>query len=170
MTIRRRLTTGALLIAAANAACYRYVPISLGTAGSNDEVRVRITENAAARLSKDLGAFVTEVDGQFAPQGRDSVSVAVPIDRAYHGMTVGTTTQLLFLGRSEVVEVRKRQFDRARTILVTAGTVVGFGLLAAAVVQLADPNPNSEDGPPAPPPSPSRIPRSHGLTIRIPIP
>ena len=159
-----------LLIAAANAGCYRYVPISLGAAGSNDEVRVRITEDGAARLSKELGAFVTEIDGQFAPQGRDTVSVAVPIDRAYRGMTVGTTTQLLFLGRSEVVEVRKRQFDRTRTILVSAGAVVGFGLLAAAVVQLVDPNANSPETVPPPPPSPSRIPRSHGLTVRIPIP
>jgi hypothetical protein len=158
------------LAAAANAACYHYVPVSLETAGSNDEVRVRVTADAAARLTKDLGAFTTEIDGQFAPQGRDSVSVAVPIDRAYRGMTVGTTTQVLFLGRSEVVDVRKREFDRARTILVTTGAVVGFGLLATTVVQLADPNPDSQDGRTPPPPNPSRTPTRHGFTVRIPIP
>jgi hypothetical protein len=57
-----------------------------------------------------------------------------------------------------------------RTTLVSAGVVVGFGLLAAAVVQLADPNPDSQDGPPAPPPSPTRMPHWHGLIVRIPIP
>jgi hypothetical protein len=161
---------GALLIAATNGACYRYAPVTLGAAASSSEVRVRVTEAAAARLSPDLGAFTTEIDGQLAPQGADSVSVAIPIERAYRGITVGTTTQTLYLGRSEIVEVQRRQFDRVRTTLVSAGVVVGFGLLAAAVVQLADPNPDSQDGPPVPPPSPTRIPRRHGLIVRIPIP
>ena len=169
MSICRR-TIGALLIAATNAACYRYAPISLGTAPPSSEVRVRVTDAAATRLSPDLGAFTTEIDGQIAPQGSDSISVAVPIDRTYRGFTVGTTTQTLYLGRSEIVEVRTRQFDRVRTTLVTAGIVIGFGVLAAAVVQLADPNPDSQNGPPMPPPSPTRIPRWHGLTVRIPIP
>ena len=169
MSIRWR-TIGALLMAAANAACYRYAPVPLGAAPASSEVRVRVTEAAAARLSPDLGAFTTEIDGQIAPQGTDSVSVAVPIERAYRGVTVGTTTQTLFLGRSEILEVRKRELDRGRTTLVTAGVVVGFALLAAAVVQLADPNPDSQDGPAMPPPTPTRIPRWHGFTVRIPVP
>jgi len=156
--------------AAASGACYRYAPIELGAAASSSEVRVRVTDDAAARLSKELGAFVTEIDGQLSSQGPDSVSVAVPIERAYRGFTIGTTPQTLFLGRSEIVEVRKREFDRVRTTLVTAGVVVGFGVLAAAVVQLADPNPDSQDGLPNPPPAPTRIPRVHGLTVRISIP
>lgn len=168
MSVRGR-TIGALL-AAANVACYRYAPITLGAAPPASEVRVRVTDGAAARLSKDIGAFVTEIDGQLALQGPDSVSLAVPIDRAYRGVTVGTTMQTLFLGRSEVVEVRKREFDRTRTTLVSVGAVVGFGLLAAAVVQLADPNPDSQDGLPMPPPAPNRIPHRHGLTMRIRIP
>lgn len=155
---------------AASSACYRYVPVSPGTIAPNDEVRIHVTDDAAARLSKDLGAFVTEIDGQFAPQGSDSVSIAIPIDRQYHGMTVGTTSQVLYLGRSEVVDVRRREFDRRRTILVSVGAVVGFGVLAAGIVQLADPNPDSQEQPPPPPPSPSRVPARHGFTLRIPIP
>ena len=152
------------------AACYRYVPIAPDAAASRDEVRIRLTEDAAARLSKDLGAYVTEIDGQFAPQGADSVAITIPIERQYHGMTVGTTSQVLYLGRSEVVEVEKRQFDRARTALVTAGTVVGFGILAAGIVQLTDPNSDSQDHPPPPPPSPARFPAGYLLKVRIPIP
>lgn len=159
-----------LIAGTAHVACYRYVPISPATAAPNGEVRIRITEDAAARLSKELGAYVTELDGQFAPQGADSVSVAIPIERAYRGMTVGTTSQVLYLGRSEVVELRKRQFDRARTMLVSAGAVVGFGLLAAAVVQLTDPNSDSQDRPPPPPPTGARIPVGYGFRIRVPIP
>jgi hypothetical protein len=165
-----RLIAALLLAGVADAACYRYVPIAPATAASNAEVRVHITEDAAARLSKELGAYVTELDGQWAQQGADSVSVSIPIERTYNGMTVGTTSQVLYLGRSEVVDVRRRQFDRARTVLVSAGAVVGFGLLAAAVVQLADPNPDSQEPPPPPPPTPVRIPISHLFTVRIPVP
>ena len=169
MTIPR--AAGVLLIAGmANTACYRYVPVSLGTVGSKEEVRVRVTEDAAARLSKELGAFSTEIDGEFTREGPDSVSIGVAIDREYRGTRVGTTTQLLFLGRSEVVEVRKREFSRGRTILLSAGTVVGFGLLAAGVVQLVDPNGPSQDQPPPPPPSSLRQPSGYHLGVRIPIP
>lgn len=158
-----------LLVGFASTACYRYVPISPTAAASNDEVRIRITEDAAARLSKDLGAYVTEIDGQFAPQGPDSVSIAIPIERQYRGMTVGTTSQVLYLGRPEVLEVRKREFDRGRTILLSAGAVVGFGILAAGVVQLVDPNPDSQDHPPPPPATPTRIPARYRFMMRIPI-
>jgi hypothetical protein len=161
----------ALLIAGmASTACYRYAPIPLAAVAAKDEVRVRITQDAAARLSKDLGSYSTELDGQLSSQGPDSVALGVPIDRAYRGVTVGTTTQQLFLGRSEVVEVRKREFSRGRTVLLSAGAVVGFGLLVGTIAQLGDPNPNGDDHATLPPPSTSRAPLGYHLRIRIPLP
>ena len=162
----------ALLIASsASTACYSYVPISMASAAPQEDVRLRVTEEAAARLAKDLGVFSTEIDGQFARETGDSVSVGVSVDRTYRGTTIGTTTQTIFLGRSEVVEVRKRQFSRPRTVLLSAGTVVGFGLLAVGVTQLVDPNGPSQDQPPPPPPSsPVRRPLGHHIGVRIPIP
>lgn len=168
LTIPKRFITAVLIAGMGTTACYQYVPLSLGATTPNEEVRVRVTEGAAARLFKDLGPQTTEIDGRFAPKGPDSVSIAVTIDRAYRGFTVGTTTETLLLGRSEIVEVRKREFSRGRTVLLSAGVVVGFGLLAAAVVQLADPNPDSDNTHPPPPPA-SRIPAGH-FGVRIPIP
>jgi hypothetical protein len=55
-------------------------------------------------------------------------------------------------------------------MLVGAGAVVGFGLLAAAIVQLADPNRDSQDKPPPPPPVTSRIPSGYHFGVRVPIP
>lgn len=156
---------------AANTGCYSYVPISMGAVEPKQEVRVLVTPDAAARLSKELGVFSTQLDGEFTREGADSVSVGVPIDRSYNGNTIGTTTQLLFLGRSEVVEVRKREFSRSRTALVSAGTAVGFGLVAIGVKQLVDPNgPSDSQPPPPPPPSPLRRPVAHRFVVRIPIP
>jgi hypothetical protein len=119
---------------------------------TREDVRLRVTEDAAARLSKEIGTFSTEIDGQLNGQVRDSISLGIPIDRTYRGATIGTTTQVLFLAPSEILEVRRRQFSRSRTVLVTAGTVVGFGLLAAGIVQLVDPNGAPENQPPPPPP------------------
>lgn len=160
-----------LIAGVASTGCYSYVPISMAAVESKQEVRVLVTPDAAARLSKELGVFSTQLEGEFTREGTDSVSVGVPIDRLYNGNTIGTTTQLLFLGRSEVVEVRKREFSRSRTVLMSAGTAVGFGLLAVGVKQLVDPNgPSDSQPPPPPPPSPLRRPAVHRLVIQIPIP
>jgi len=159
-----------VIVGLANAACYTYAPISFEAVASKEDVRLRVTENAAARLSKELGTFSTEIDGQLAREGADSVSVGVAIDRAYRGTTIGTTTQVLFLARSEIVDVRQRQFSRTRTILLSAGTVVGFGVLAVGIVQLVDPNGPSDDRATPPPPSPLRGPQGARIGVRVPIP
>lgn len=170
ITIPSRVAAALLVAGLANGACYSYVPVSLGAVASKDEVRVRVTEDAAARLSKELGSFSTEIDGQFSREGPDSVSVGVAIDREYRGTTIGTTTQLLFLGRSEVVEVRQRRFSPTRTVLMSAGAVAGFGLLAVGIVQLVDPNGPPQDQPPPPPPAQLRRRSAYHLGVRIPIP
>jgi hypothetical protein len=169
--VTRRIGAALLVVSSASTACYSYVPIPIASAGPQEDVRLRVTEDAAARLAKDLGVYSTEIDGQLARETRDSVSVGVPVDRTYRGTTIGTTTQTIYLGRSEVVEVRKREFSRSRTVLLSAGTLVGFGLLAVGISQLVDPNGPSQDQPPPPPPvTPVRRPLGHHLGIRIPIP
>jgi hypothetical protein len=158
-------------VGSAVSGCYNYVPIELGAASQQEGVRLRVTESAAARIAPELGVFSTEIDAQFARDGADSISVGIPVDRTYRGSTIGTSTQTLFLARSEVVEVRRREFSRSRTILVSAGTLVGFGILAAGITQLVDPNGPSSDSPPPPPPPGQRLPRGHyRFTVRIPIP
>lgn len=166
----RRGVVSLLIAGLANTACYSYVPVSLGTVQSKEDVRVRVTEAAATRLSKELGAFSIEIDGQIAHEGPDSVSVGVSIDKSYRGTTVGTTTQTLFLGRSEVVEVRKREFSRSRTVLVSAGAVVGFGLLAVGIAQLVDPNGAPDNSTTPPPPPALRRPSGYHLALRVPLP
>ena len=131
---------------------------------------MRVTDGAALRLSKELGAFSNEIDGQLAREGADSISLGVAIARAYRGTTIGTTTQVLFLGRSEVVEVRRRKFSPSRTVLLSAGTLVGFGLAAAGIAQLVDPNGPPDNSTTPPPPPALRRPSGIHLGVRIPIP
>lgn len=168
----RGLASGALLaLVLANGACYHYVPVSPGTVASDEEVRVRITKSAAARLVDDLGVYSTEIDGKISSRGADSMAVAVPITRAYHGVTMDSTTQLLMLGKSDVVDVRRSELSRGRTILASAGVLAGFALLVRAIVQITNPNPGTDVTlPPPPPPNGSRAPSRHQLQFRIPFP
>lgn len=166
----RGIAAGALL-ALANGACYHYVPVSPGTAAADEEVRVRITRSAAARLVDDLGVYSTEIDGKISSRGVDSLEVAVPITRAYQGVTMDSTSQLLMLGKSEVVDVRRSELSRGRTILASAGVVAGFVLLVHAIVQITNPNPGADGTlPPPPPPNGSLAPSRHHLQFRIPFP
>jgi hypothetical protein len=129
-----------------------------------ENVQVRISEPAATRLVSEFGMFTGELEGQFAQEGLDSVSVSVLISRDYRGMSLDQVRQRLFLGRSEVIEVRRRQLSRVRTAIAAVGVLAGFAGLVAAVVQEGDPNPHDDD-PPPPPPGGSRFP----VLIRIPI-
>jgi hypothetical protein len=162
---------GVLLVAVlSNSGCYHYVPVSPGAVASDEEVRVRITPSAAERLSNELGMYSTEIDGKLSPRGPDSLTVAVPIERKYRGIALDSTLQSLTLGRSDVVDVRRSEISRGRTILTGAGVLAGFALLVHAVVQLTNPNPGTDVTVPPPPPSGARTASGHSLRIRIPFP
>lgn len=168
-----RMSTTAWLLAAvlANGACYHYVPISPDAAASGEELRVRITKEAAARLAGELGTYSTDLDGKVSLRGTDSLAVAVPIARAYQGVTIDTTAQLLTLGRSEVVDVRRSELSRGRTILTGVAVVAAFALLVGAVHQITNPNPGTDETlPQPPPPNGSRAPAGHRVGIRISLP
>jgi hypothetical protein len=143
----------ALLALGLTAGCYRYVPIAPTAARPDEEVRVRVSDAAAARLARELGAYTNELEGQIARESPESLSVSVTIARDYRGLSLESARQELFLGPSEVVEVRRRELSRARTALVTVGALTAFGLIAGAVAQHDDPNPNDQTPPPPPPPS-----------------
>lgn len=150
--------------------CFTYVPVSLTSVPPREEVRVRITDDAGARLVRDLGTYTTVLEGEVAPQG-DSVSITVPIVREYRGTVLESARQVLYLGQPEVVEIRRRQFSRSRTVLTSVGALVAFGGLVGAIIAIADPNPGSEDIlPPPPPPGASSAPRRLPFLIQIRIP
>lgn len=133
--------------------CYTYVPIDLASAQPAEYLRVEVTESAAVRLVKDFGVYLKELEGEVKREGSDSVSVTVPVGRDYRGVSLEGGRQTLFLGRQEVVGVRRREFSRGRTVVASVGTLVAFGLIAAGVAQWGDPNSEVVEPPPPPPPS-----------------
>ena len=157
-----------LVLVSSSSACFTYVPVQMTALAPQQDVRVRITDNAGARLIKDLGVYTTQLDGEFEAHG-DSVSVTVPIVREYRGLALPATNQSLYLSRSEVVEIRQRRLSTARTVLATAGVVAGFVALVESVQAIFNPSEATEE-PPPPPPVGIRIPLRPLTLIRIPIP
>jgi hypothetical protein len=166
----RRAIGALLVVLLTSSGCYHYVPVAPDAVAPDQEVRVRITKQAAARLAGDAGAYLTELDGTVSPRGTDSLAVAVPIVHAYHGIALDSSRQVLFLAKSDVIDVRRSELARGRTILTSVGALVGFALLARAIVQLTDPNPGTDQSPTPPPPQPLRVPAGHHVNIRIPFP
>jgi hypothetical protein len=133
--------------------CYRYVPVDLASVQRAEFVRVEVTEQAAVRLVKDFGAYLTSLEGQFSREGTDSVSVTVPVSRDYRGVSLEGGRQTLFLGLQEVKGLRRREFSRSRTMAVSVGSLVVFAAIVASVAQWGDPNSEVVEPPPPPPPS-----------------
>jgi len=160
---------GAALLLGVVSGCYEYVPVRPEVVPPTEDVRVKVTDAAAARLVKELGTYTSELDGRFAREGADSVSVSVAIARDYRGMALDSARQVLFLGPSEVVDVRRRMLSRGKTALVSAGAVVGFVVLVGTVIQLGDQTPPNDE--PLPMPPPILAPHSgFGLRFRVPLP
>jgi hypothetical protein len=142
-----------LLLGFVGAGCYRYVPAPITTVGPAEEVRVRVTPEAAARLIKEFGTYTTELEGHVGRTNTDSVSVAVQINRDYRGVALESTRQVFYLGPTEVVAVRRRQLSRKRTLLLGGGALVVFGVIVGTVTQWGDPNTTVVEPPPPPPPT-----------------
>jgi len=158
------LVPGALLLTGLLfTGCYRYVPVEPSAVGSAENVRVRLRETAAHRLANDYGANITTLNGQFAPLGADSLAVSIRLSRFTDGMSFGDTRQTLVFGRSEILDVSRRELSVGRTALATAGVLAGFAILVSTMVQLGDDNPGAEEPPPPPPAAAQRV-------FRIPIP
>jgi hypothetical protein len=152
------------LVTVSGTGCFQYVAVPPNAVRAGEDVQVRISEAAAARLVPEFGMYTGQLEGQLAAEGPDSLSVSVLISRDYRGMSLDQVRQRLFLGRSEVIEIKRRKLSPVRTALATAGVLAGFVVVVRAVIQEGDPNPKDDD-PPPPPPGEFRF-RS---LIRIPI-
>jgi hypothetical protein len=143
--------------AALESGCYHGVPIALEQVKANEQVDVLVTDAAATRLTKELGVYTARLQGPVRSERGDSVSVSVLIAREFSGVALESARLDLFLARSEVTGVRRRQLSRTRTTFASIGAVVLFGVVVGTVTQLGDPNKPPHDELPPPPPVGSRF-------------
>lgn len=124
------LRTGlALLLLASLGGCYSYQAVLGDDLSPGDPVRLRLASEPAQRLSDRVGSAVRSVEGPLIRISPDSLRVGVEWGAYYAGTMFAGRQDTLQFHRSEVLEVDRREFSRART-----GVVIGA--LTAAIVVL----------------------------------
>jgi len=144
-------------------ACFTYVPVTPTAVPPQEEVRVRFTDEAAIRLAREFGTITTMVESQMEPLGQDSLALSIWIGRDFRGTAFENVHQRVAVGRHEVMEVRRRQLSKPRTLIAGTAVIALFAVFIDRVVLQEDPNPPGDENPPPPPPQPPWI------GIRIPI-
>lgn len=138
-------------------ACYVYVPVDLGSRNppSGERVRLSLGTEASRRISAGAGHIMSQLEGRLVATSADSVRVAVLMVRR-PGLAVEPMRQVFSVAKSEVLEIRRAQLSRQRTILL------GAGVIAALAFTISRVSAGEGGGTRAPPPSfpeaPSLIP------------
>jgi hypothetical protein len=154
--LRLHRISAPLLAALVAAGCFKYTPVETSAVPAQEDVRVRVTTDAAVRIGPHLGTITERLEGRLVPAGADSLTLAVWVGRDYVGSPFENARQRVSLGIGEVVEVRRRQLSVGRTSIAAAGVLLVTGILINRVVFEANPNP-SQTGRPGPPPEPGGV-------------
>ncbi len=129
--MNRRLEILALLALGPAAACYSYQTIPLDDVRPAAEVRLRLTPEAAPRVSAVVGYPTEDVQGTVVQVQDGAVLLTVPAPMPPEGATGQQLYQRLDVPTSQVVEVQRRRLNPLKTYGLVAAAVVGAGLLAA---------------------------------------
>ena len=139
------------IIALWSAGCFKYTPVAVSAAPGEEELRVRVTRDAAMRVGPQLGRLSEQYEGRLEPLGTDSIVLAIWIGKDYIGSPFENTRQRVSLTPGEIVEVRRRTLDVRRTAHAAAAVVAVTGVVIRAVGTEGDPNPGDPGGPYQPP-------------------
>jgi len=145
-SLRRPLVLVALL-ATGLAGCVHYVPLDDGLPAPGDEVRVRVSPDAGARLAPLVQRNPDVLEGRVAGVVRpgDSIRVSIPLDpfgRAGPDMP----RQILALHPSELLAVDRKELSRPRTALAGAAMgVVIYGLFRSVSGERSRQNQGEDD-------------------------
>ncbi|MEX2526927.1 MAG: hypothetical protein WEA09_04755 [Gemmatimonadota bacterium] len=107
--------------------CYSYRPLIGVDPAPTDEVRVRLADAAATQLSQRVGVPLRSVEGTVLRVPADTLFLDVGWGSLYTGTVFEGRRDTLSFGRSQILELDRREFSRGRTALV-AGALVGAGV------------------------------------------
>lgn len=150
----RRVLASFVCLAAASVSstgCVKYIPVELGAAPPEEEVRVRLSNEGAIRAARHLGRITPELDAAVEPHSPDSIAVIVWLGKNYPGTLFADVRETIILPRHEVNDLHLRRLSVPRTIAAFAGAAVVFGVLVDHIFFQEDPNappPPDDDNPP----------------------
>jgi hypothetical protein len=132
--------------------CFTYQTTSIPDIQPEEEVRVTLEDRSFRRVAPgaDQGAL-PRLEGRFGGASEDSLTLRVWIGEAYAGTPFYSTYQNLMLPVDQVIQVENRKLNKGRTALVTAGVLVGIGVLIEGIGLTNVFGSGGGDGPPDPP-------------------
>jgi len=143
-------------------ACYSYVPLESGGPNVGQDVQIHVAEGSSqAGLARDDGT----ITGMVLRSWADSITVSRKRAGSSHtGVGSDVLRDTVTLSRAEISEIDGSRLDAGRTAVLVA---LGAGVIAGAVVLVANANPNNSTGGGGP--GTGRMSRGGGLGFKIPI-
>lgn len=133
------------------AGCYEYEPVQTTSSPVGQPVRLTLTEAGSVNLAAELGPSVEAVGGKLLEDSGNAYVVALSESRKRNGMEIDWRGEQVSISKSLVADIRKRQFSRTRTGLLSAGVVTALVVLERA---FWGPGGVFGGGPPGPGPGP----------------
>ncbi len=134
-----------LLLVLVLSGCAVYIPRPVDSPLPQDtEIRARLTNSGAVRLTGLFGQPVREIEGRFLGSPSDSLQFALLSAREY-GLP-WNHEQRLTLARTEVLTLEEKKIDGKRTALLVAGTGTVVGITIAALFRAATRSRDEDNG------------------------
>ncbi|MGH7553515.1 MAG: hypothetical protein ACREMQ_10875 [Longimicrobiales bacterium] len=116
-----------------------------------NDVRLHLTRQGVAFLPEIPTQSGSRLTGTLVRKDDDQILVRVPMAVQQDGLMTRTLGQEVSIPARDIVQVERRQFNRARTGVAAAGGAVAVATLIAAFLksqsQSLDPRPGEEEGP-----------------------
>jgi len=141
----RRVATPA--IALFYAGCQVYTPISLSSQVARDDIRLTLTDGAAADLARSLGVGVSQLEGHVDAVTDSTIVFRIANVTRVSGSDEKWSGEPVAIPRRDVATVERRSISVARSVIV-GGAIVAGAVLAGTVAGSA--SGGSSSSPPSP--------------------
>lgn len=123
--------TLAMLAAPLLAGCFSYIPVEVETVSPGAEVRMELTRVGFAELPELPSYTGPDLGGTFVREGEGALWVQVPVAVRQDGLVARTIDRQVAVPADQVVWIRRRKLDKARTWLSAASGVTVLALIAS---------------------------------------
>lgn len=121
--------------------CYHYVPVASSTPPAGTHVAIEISTRGAVNLIPRLGDNVVSLEGELTSADENGITVSVLSLKRRGDLQPSTWTGApVTLASSDVIEVKKRELSKGRTIFASSAlgaTMVGIVIAIAKATGLA---------------------------------
>ncbi|HJQ21114.1 MAG TPA: hypothetical protein VJ867_12265 [Gemmatimonadaceae bacterium] len=150
----RIVASTALLLAAAIAGCYRYVPVTRSSLVAGEPVSIALTLQGSIDAAPHIGNNVASVEGTVTEADSTGGVALSLLSVRRRGENVATTWsgESIRLSSADIEEIKGKQFSRGRTAAAwTALGVASVGVIVA-IARSTELVSGSSGGRPIPPP------------------